>query len=75
MAKQIAKLFNIQDYMLVEKATGQSKAALLPFDVQIHKSPINDEFYIVNAFRLISSEQPELSKTNVDDPTKQLYFA
>jgi hypothetical protein len=61
--------------MVVEKATGQVKVALLPFDVQIHRSPIHDEYFIVNAFRLISSEQPESSKSNIEDRQQSLHFA
>jgi hypothetical protein len=61
--------------MIVEKATGLAKVALLPFDVQIHRSPLNDEYFIVNAFRLISSEQPDLAKSNVENPGQSLHFA
>jgi hypothetical protein len=72
MAKEIAKLMNIQPYMLKEKATGLSKRAILPYSVQLHRNDARDEYYIINAHRLIPSEEPVINQEAAANSSQDL---
>lgn len=61
IATQVAKLLNIMPRDFIERSTLIKKDALLPIDVQIHRSPYRDEFFLVNAHRLISQEEPVMN--------------
>jgi len=53
---------NLQSYTLKEKATGICKRAYLPYAAQLHRSELRDEYYIVNAHRLIPTDEPVIHK-------------
>ena len=48
--------------MIKEKATGISKRAYLPYSVQLHRSELRDEYYIINAHRLLPNDEPVIHK-------------
>ena len=72
LAKDIAETFNLQPYTIKEKATGILKLTYLPYEVQIHRSDLRDEYYIVNSHRLIPNNEPIIQKQGPKDTNQDL---
>jgi predicted RNA-binding protein len=65
-------LLNLKPYELVESCTGIKKLIYLPYNVQLHKSDKQGEYFIVNAFRLIPNEEPVINKELSTGAEKEL---
>ena len=65
-------MLNLKPYKIIERATGIAKLAYLPYSVQIHKSEMNEEYFIVNAYRLIPNEEPIIHKDVSKGASKEI---
>ena len=68
VAFQIQKYLNLKAFKIKERATGIVKEVILPIGVQIHRC--GHEYYLINAHKLIASEEPLVHKSN----TKKLPY-
>ena len=63
---------NIKPFALKEKATGIIKEVFLPYGVQLHRSEFQNEYIIINAFKLLATEEPQGYKMSGKDFTQEI---